>query len=59
MAPAALSLPLVLRFPRQPLLCLLCQTITNCLLGPHPTYGDIALWLVSHHCPDGKNHPRP
>ncbi|GAB4813427.1 hypothetical protein N2152v2_000473 [Parachlorella kessleri] len=44
-APVAMSLPLALRFPREPLLCLLCQAITNCLLGPHPTYGDIALWL--------------
>ena len=42
-----MGLPLVLRFPWQPLLCLLCQAIMNCLLGPHPTYGDIALWLVS------------
>lgn len=38
--------PLALRFPRQPLLCLLAQALTNCLLSPYPTYGDIALWLV-------------
>jgi hypothetical protein len=45
--PAAMAVPMALRFPRRPLLCLLCQAIANCLLGPHPTYGDIALWLVS------------
>ena len=45
--PAALAVLLALRFPRRPLLCLLFQALANCLLGPWPTYGDIALWLVS------------
>lgn len=44
--PAALTLPLALRFPRRPLFALLHQALANCLLGPYPTYGDIALWLV-------------
>lgn len=44
--PAAMAAPLALRFPRRPLLCLLCQALATCLLGPYPSYSDVALWLV-------------
>lgn len=46
-AAAALVVPLALRIPHRPLAAALLQCITNALLKPYPSVGDVAQYLVS------------
>jgi len=43
---AALSLSVAVRFVHNPLLVLCAQGAVLCMLGQHPTYSDLGLWLV-------------
>ena len=45
--PAALALPLALRFPAHPRLLLAVGALARCLLHPRPQPGMAALWVVS------------
>lgn len=45
-AAAALVVPLALRMPHRPLAAALLQCITNALLKPYPSVGDVAQYLV-------------
>ena len=46
----ALTLPVALRLPRQPLLGFLVQAVASCLWHPYPSASHVALYLVAQLC---------